>query len=47
MLEPAAPKRKPRCGRRERGSSSVGDVMLAQKFALELFESDALNAANR
>ena len=25
----------------------LGDVMLAQKFALELYEIDALNVANR
>jgi hypothetical protein len=29
------------------GSVPVGDVMLAQKFALELYELDAVNAANR
>jgi hypothetical protein len=29
------------------GSLVVGDVMLAQKLALELFESDALKIANR
>ena len=30
-----------------RGLLSVGDVMLAQKLALELFETDALRVANR
>ncbi len=29
------------------GGLVVGDVMLAQKLALELFESDTLKAANR
>jgi MOSC domain-containing protein YiiM len=29
------------------GHLAVGDVMLAQKFALELFESEALLVANR
>ena len=30
-----------------RGGLVAGDVMLAQKFALELFESEALQVANR
>jgi hypothetical protein len=29
------------------GHLPIGDVMLAQKIALELFEHDALNVANR
>jgi hypothetical protein len=29
------------------GHLAVGDVMLAQKFALELFEAEALMVANR
>jgi hypothetical protein len=30
-----------------RGGLPVGDIMLAQKIALELFESDAISVANR
>ena len=30
-----------------RGRLPIGDVLLAQKFALELFEVDALDAANK
>lgn len=30
-----------------RGRLPIGDVLLAQKFALELFEMDALDAANK
>jgi hypothetical protein len=30
-----------------RGGLAAGDVMLAQKNALELFESEALKVANR
>ena len=30
-----------------RGGLPVGDIMLAQKIALELFEADAISVANR
>jgi hypothetical protein len=43
------PKRRPLCELcfMPEGNLVIGDVMLAQKLALELFESDALKAANK